>query len=85
MTKEMVQAVKDERAALVAKVRQIDAFLALFGIGVAAPVAGKGKRKETSADASARARKAWATKKRKAAAQAKAEQTNGASILEAVS
>lgn len=82
MTKEMVQAVKDERAALVARVKQIDAFLGIFGIGVATPAASKGK----SSDASARARKAWATKKRKAAAAAKANgQQTGANLLEAVS
>lgn len=86
MTKEMVQAVKDERAALVGRVKAIDAFLAIYGYGVAAPAPAGKKAKTTATDASARAKKAWATKRRKAAAAGKANgQTPGANLLEAVS
>lgn len=77
----MIAAILEERKALVTKVKQIDALLAIFS-----PASITGGKKAVATDASARARKAWATKKRNAAkAKAAAEAGSGANLLEAVS
>lgn len=91
ISKELLTAVKEQRAALVAQVKQIDSVLALFGVGVAAPAA-KAPAKAASTkklSASEIAKKAWATKKRNAAKAAKAAAAppaaNGADLMEAIS